>query len=408
MNKKILCIDMDAFFASVEQASNPALSKVPMAVAGAGERTVILSVSYIARKKGVRTGQTVGEAMRACPNLQIAHASGKKYTYISKRIAEFLHSVSPTARMYSIDEAFMDITDLPESSQEIGYRIKAWLKEKLKITGSVGVGESYILAKMASDASKPDGFCEVPPDERLLFMDRFKLKSIWGIGRQTTEKLASLGLFTPADVRRFGQDRLEELYGIPGVSIYRACCGLDREHPIGKEEPLKSISHSITTPADVSSLDIALAYLLQLSEAVSARARQQMYAGQTVSLTVREAGMKTYSFRKKLGFFTSATHHIYYAAKKLFLSNVSLDMPLRLFGVGLDGLVYGSVALANLEDTMNDIDRDAINLYNAIDRINEKYRNGVIRGSVLKIGYRGPLGIPPSIKSHSDIEKMLN
>ena len=398
---KVLCLDMDSFFASVEIATNPALKDTPMAVTGAGERTVILSASYPARKKGVKTGQTTGEALAACPGLKLVKASNKKYTYVSSMIAEYLKSISPTARMFSIDEAFMDITDIEESSQEIGYRIKTWLKQHLKITGSVGIGESYILAKMASNVKKPDGYYEVLPEHRVAFIDGFKLKSIWGIGRRTVEKLNAAGMFTPADVRRRGEDELFDMYGVPGLVIHRSCCGLDKGETDDKDAPLKSISHAITAPEDIADPATAFAYMLQLSEAVSTRARKRLYSGRTVTLTVRESGMKTYSFRQNLGFYTSATHHIYEAVKSLFIENVSLSTPLRLMGVGLDNLIYGSTSFANMEDMIEGVDDRNESLYKAIDEINGKYNNGLVRGSVLKIGFRQPQGISFSFKKDS-------
>lgn len=395
---RILCLDMDSFFASVEMASRPELRKIPMAVAGSGQRTVILSASYSARKKGVKTGSTVQDALKACPGLTIVKASNRKYTYVSSLIAEYLHSVSPKARMYSVDEAFLDITDKKESSAEIAYRIKTWLKQNLKITGSVGVGESYILAKMASDVNKPDGFCEVEPKDRFTFMDGFTLRQIWGIGRKTTEKLNSMGLYTPADVRRFGKDRLFELYGVTGHSIYNSCCGLDKEHMVDKDAPLKSISHSITAPEDIRTPDIALAYLLQLSETVSMRARKRMYSGRTVSLYIKDTELKMSSFRVDMGFHTSATHHIYETAKTILTSKVSFETPVRLIGVGIDNLIHGGAVLCNLDDVLSGNDDRYINLYKAIDAINNKYTNGLVHAAVMKINYRQPQVIPPTFK----------
>ena len=374
---------------SVEEAARPRLRGKAAAVVGSLERSVVLSASYKARSKGVRAGQTIYEARRRCPEITLVQSSFKKYTYISSQIAGFIKTVKADARMYSVDEAFIDITDLPESSEELGYRIKTWIKLHLGITGSVGVGQSYIVAKMASNVKKPDGFYEVSGSDTILFIDGFKLGDIWGIGGRTVEKLGAMGLFTPSDVRSYGKDKLMELYGLPGLYIYNACSGIDREYPIGRDVLPKSVSHSITTKTDIACLDIVMAYLLQLSEAVSSKMRQKLYAGRTVCLTVRYSDMSTRSFRRQLGFFTSATHHIYAAVKALFIENYCLSSPLRLFGVGVSDLSHGGAIFFNMDDIIEGVDDQLTSLYQVIDSINSKYSCGIMRGSTLKIDYRG-------------------
>ncbi len=402
--RRILCLDMDAFFASVEQATNPWLLGKPIAVAGSSDRTVILSPSYEARKHGVRTGHTVYEARRVCPSVQIIHSSGKKYTYASGKIAEFLREISPDTTMYSIDEAFMDITQTGCSDQEIAYRIKSWLRTHLRVTGSIGIASSYVLAKMATKINKPDGYFSVDEEHKLAFIDRFKLREIWGIGRRSARALAESGIFTPADVRRYGLDNMINLFGVRGQWVYDTCCGLDKEKPLPKtDDKLKSISHGTTTVTDVYTENIALAYILQLSEAVSYRARNKLYAGKIVTLTVRTNDMRTVSFRRNLGFFTSATHHIYDAAKALFEDNVTMEIPLRHIGVGLSELVYGGAVLANLEDIISGTSEKKITLYNVIDEINSRHNNGLIRGSSLGISYRKQTVISPARPEQQDI-----
>jgi DNA polymerase-4 len=375
---------MDAFFASVEQAKNPSLKGKPVAVTG---KSIVIAASYEARKVGVHLGLNRYEAERICPKIKIISANHADYSEVSNRIALYLNTISPTAVMYSIDEGFVDITDNLAPSSEIGGNIREWLKGSLNVTGSVGVGPSYVTAKMATKVFKPDGYCEVSEKDRLFFMDRFPLKDIWGIGRRTESSLNSDGIFSLADIRRCGEEKLKQLYGsVRGGNLFRLANGLDSECPIADpESDYKSMSRSTTAKEEVKDADIALAYLLKLSEAVSARARRLLYSGRTVHLYLRNALWKSSSYRRNLHFYTSASHHIYEAVKSMFLENVKMDIPLRVFGVCLGELRAGGAALVNLEDCMDGSSERYIKLYKAIDKINSRFHNGVQRCATLKI-----------------------
>jgi DNA polymerase-4 len=373
---------MDAFFASVEQAAEPALRGKPVGVAG---KSIIIAASYDARRSGVRVGVNVYEAKRLCPKIKIISANHRRYLDVSRRIAEYLYSISPSAVMYSIDEGFLDITDVDAASAEIAGRIRDWLKDRLKITGSVGIGPTYVTAKMATKVMKPDGYYEVTEHDRLAFMDRFSLKEVWGIGRRTESSLKARGLFSLADIRRRGEETIKRVYGdIRGASLFRLACGLDSERPATGGDS-KSISRSTTAKEGVKDPYLALAYLLRLSEAVSAKARKGLYAGKTVSLYIRDAHWEGFSYRRGLRFYTSAAHHIYEAVKSLFLERVNADIPIRVFGVSLEGLYRGGAVLANLEDFINGDDERYIKLYKAIDKINESAPCGIQRCATLSI-----------------------
>jgi DNA polymerase-4 len=380
---------MDAFFASVEQAAEPALRGKPVGVAG---KSIIIAATYDARRSGVHVGVNVYEAKRLCPKIKIISANHRRYLEVSRRIAEYLYSISPSAVMYSIDEGFLDITDVEGASAEIAGRIRGWLKDRLKITGSVGVGPTYVTAKMATKVMKPDGYYEVSGDnpngsarDRLAFMDRFALKEVWGIGRRTESSLKARGLFSLADIRRRGEETIKHVFGdIRGASLFRLACGLDSERPATGGDS-KSISRSTTAKEGVRDTYLALAYLLRLSEAVSAKARKGLYAGKTVTLYIRDAHWEGFSYRRGLRFYTSAAHHIYEAVKSLFLERVNADIPIRVFGVSLEGLYRGGAVLANLEDFINGDDERYIKLYKAIDRINETAPCGIQRCATLSI-----------------------
>ncbi|ADD68147.1 DNA-directed DNA polymerase [Denitrovibrio acetiphilus DSM 12809] len=390
----ILCMDMDAFFASVEQAANPHLRGKPIAVIGARERTVVVTCSYEARALGVRTGMSKYEAVKVCPSVQLVCTSNRVYTHVSSEITKYLRTITPNVEVYSIDEAFLDISDCGTDPVGIAYMIKSHVKRTFNITCSVGVGPNKLVAKMASGINKPDGFYMVEPDEAVKFMDSFELGKIWGIGRKLDARFRNMGIFNTADLRQLGEERLCEMFGLNGSRIYEMACG---RYPDGvneqkKEEPVKSIGHSMTIPHDIRSREEAASYILQLSEMVSARARKNGYSGKTLHLTIRDSEMGTVGKRRTFGFFTSATHHIYEIAMSLF-DELWDDYPIRLLGISLGSLVPGCVMLSNIMDDF----QGWPDIYDAIDKINDKYGKQVISyASVLKCKRRGAKTISPA------------
>ncbi len=397
--RDILCIDMDAFFASVEQASNPNLRGKAIAVIGAKERSVIVTASYEARKKGVKTGMNSYQADKICPTLQYVTASVGKYTTVSKGIAEILQTITPDVAMYSIDEAFIDITGTGLSVKEAAYLIKTKIREKYGITCTIGAGNNRLIAKLATSINKPDGFYRVTQAETIPFIDSHKLSDIWGVGRKTTAKLTSLGLYTPKAVREYGEENLTALFGINGKILHKLVSG-ESENTIPKyDEDMKSIGHSFTVAENLTDTEGVYSYLLQLAEMVSARARKNNYSGKTVTLTVRFSDMNTVSFRKTIDFRTSATHHIYYIAKSLFDANFKKFEPIRLLGISITSLDHLGATYANIEDMIDEKQVDRQKLYEAMDQLNTKFgKRTVTYASVLKCRRKGSSVIAPSWK----------
>jgi len=385
-------MDMDAFFASVEQASNPNLRGKPIAIIGARERTVVVTSSYEARALGVKTGMSKFEAQRICPSVELVCTDNRKYTYISSEIAKYLRTITDKVEVYSIDEAFLDIGECSEDPAGIAYMIKSHIKKTFKITCSVGVGPNKLIAKMSSGVHKPDGFYMVEPDEVIDFMDSFELRDIWGIGRRLSEKFRNMAVFSTADLRQLGQERLEEMFGVNGTRLYHMAHGRYAEGVENKEAPVKSIGHSMTIPHDIRNRDDAMSYLLQLSEMVSARARKNGYSGKTLHLTIRDTDMQNTGKRHTFGFFTSATHHIYEIAASIF-DEIWEGQPIRLLGISLGSLVPGCVMLSNIMDDFQNWPA----LYDTIDSINSKYgKESVSFASVLKCKRRGAKTISPA------------
>lgn len=388
----ILCMDMDAFFASVEQASNPQLRGKPIGIIGDKERTVVVTCSYEARRMGVKTGMSKYEAMRACPQLILVSGSARKYTHISSEITKFLRTITPNVEVYSIDEAFIDVTDCEADPLSIAFMIKSHVKRNFNITCSVGAGPNKLVAKMASGVNKPDGFKMVEPDEVTEFVDGFRLGDIWGIGRKLSAKFRNMGIFNTADMRMLGEERLCEMFGINGTRLWLMAHGRYPDGVDNTESPVKSIGHSMTIPHDIRSREEAAGYLLQLSEMVSARARKNGYSGKTVHVVIRDTEMHNVGKRHTFGFFTAATHHIYEVALNIF-DEIWRGEAIRLLGISLGSLVPGCVMLSNIMDDFNNWP----DIYNTIDKINTKYgKHAVTFGTVLNCKRKGAKTISPA------------
>lgn len=382
---------------SVEQASNPTLKDKPVAVVGSKKRGVIITSSYKARARGVKTGMNVYEAEKLCPEINLIYGYGRKYTSISIKIAEFLQTISPEMTMYSIDEAFLDITEIEIPAIDISYLIKTFIKKNFGITCTIGIGSNKLIAKMATSVNKPNGYYKVYKKDITSFIDSFSLSDIWGIGRKSVAKFNELGIFTPKDMRFYGETKLYEMMGINGLNMYKLVFGESEESIPKDKKEVKSFGHSMTFQENINNKNIAFAYLLQLSEMVSSRARKHLYTGRTVTLIVRNKCMATFTFRYTLTFKTSSSHHIFNCVTKLFEENIIDDYEIRLLGVSISNLFHKGIRYSNIEDLCDKKYKNKNTLYNTIDNINNKYGDRTVTyGSVLKCSRKGSSVIPPS------------
>jgi len=365
---KILCLDMDAYFASVEVASNPKLKNKPIGVIGSADRTVVTTASYEARKYGVKTGMSKFQAKALCPHIEFVVGNFKKYAYISEEIHKFLKNITYKVEMYSIDEAFLDLSDIDIPPQDLGYFIKSYIKENFKITCTVGIGSSKLIAKMATEINKPDGLNVIKDEDVFSFLDSFSLNEIWGFGKKLTQRLNSLGIFSTKDIRRLKKSFFTDIFGKNGEKIYNIAFGSDLSEVKYEKDPIKSIGHSITLPKDTFKRVILNSYILQLAEMVSFRARNNKVAGRTISFNLRYSDLTGYSKMHTINYPTSATHQIYEIAKYIS-KNIAIEKGVRHVGIALGSLVYDCGAI-------NDIfDKKWENIYEAVDCINKKYGN---------------------------------
>jgi len=373
---------MDAFFASVEQQANPKLRGKPVAVIGSGGRTVITTRSYEARKYGVKTGMNVYEAKKLCPHIIFVAGSNEKYTHTCKELQKIYLRFTPDVEVYSIDEAFLDITTthhLFGGPEEIGWSIKKQIKKQFGITCTVGIAPNILIAKLASDLAKPDGNRWILPEGVKSVLEDLPLKELWGIGSGLTGRLEALGIKTCGELGRAPVSLLRSTFGIIGEylkAMGMGCC--NRPLYVHETDP-KSIGHSMTFPKDLSDGREIKAELLKLSEMVGRRARRYGFIGRRITLTVRYPDFDTFSKQVTLSDHTNHTHEIYGHALSV-LKIIRLKDNVRLLGVSLSSLIRDCNQMFLFEDL-----RRKRALLQAMDAVNDRYGDfKLIWGSYLE------------------------
>jgi DNA polymerase IV len=398
MQRVILHIDMNAFFASVEQSANPALRGKPIAVVGSGGRTVITTCSYEARAFGVRTGMAVWEGKKLCPQLIVVVGDNRKYRHTSSRIVDIFRDYTPQVEVFSIDEAWLDVTGsirLFDSAERIAYLIKSRIRHCFNITCSIGIAPNKLLAKLASDMEKPDGLTVINPEDVPRIMDRLPVRDLCGIGKKTAYQLTLMHITTCGELGRCDEKRLERKFGIIGTRLKQMGQGRDDSPviPFGEEDEVKSVGHSSTLDRDIDDPQEIRRFLLRLSEMVGSRARRYNVSGRTVSLYVRYADFfSSFGRQTTLRNYINLSDEIYRAALSI-LDSVELEQPVRLMGVRLSNLRHQAEQLPLFED-----ERKRLLATQAMDELNAKYGGVAVTFGSLIPGKEkaGSQVIPPS------------
>lgn len=251
--RKIIHIDMDAFFAAVEQRDNPELRGKPVAVGFDGPRGVVSTASYEARKYGVHSAQSIAQAKQRCPNLIIVPCRHDYYAKISHQIHQIFQEYTDLIEPISIDEAFLDVTQNKkgiELAVDIAKEIKTRIKEATGLTASAGISYCKFLAKVASDYRKPDGICTIHPDKALDFIAQLPVEDFWGVGKKTLQKMHFMGIFNGADLRKVSKEHLVEVFGKAGHIFYDFARGID-ERPVITYRERKSVGCEQTFLEDI-------------------------------------------------------------------------------------------------------------------------------------------------------------
>jgi DNA polymerase-4 len=375
----ILHVDMDAFFASVEERDNPAL-KGKAVVVGTGIRGVVSAANYEARKFGIHSAMPVGRAKRLAPHAIFVPPNMSRYSEVSSHIMEIFRSVTPLVEPLSLDEAFLDVTGakrLLGDGREIAKKIRAKVVASEGITCSVGIATTKFIAKLASGRCKPNGMLEIASDRVLEFLHPLPVNAIWGVGPKTNEELLKLGLQTVADIANTPRQTLIRALGeAAGASLYELSWGRDYRD-VEPEEVDKSISAVETFDSDTEDQEIILRELLRLTEKATYRMREKDFSARTISIKVRFADFKTITRSKTVPLAISATHEVFEVVKTLFLA-LKLDRArIRLVGVSLDGLEDGIDA--NEQLVLGERENGWRQATAAIDKASARFGQGSVR-----------------------------
>ncbi len=287
--RKIIHIDMDAFYASVEQHDRPELRGRPIAIGYDGKRGVVATASYEARPYGVHSAQPIATAKRLCPDLIIVAGRHDRYGEVSRQIHDIFHEYTDIVEPISLDEAFLDVTDNKKGMSlavDVAKEIKRRIREVTGLTASAGVSYNKLLAKIASDWRKPDGLCTIHPDRALDFVSRLPVEKFWGVGPKTAERMHNMGIVTGADLRDVPLSRLQESFGKAGRMFYDFARGVD-DRPVVVERVRKSVGCEQTFLEDISEYAVAADEITRLSADLERRISNDGFGGCTLTLKVK-------------------------------------------------------------------------------------------------------------------------
>jgi len=368
LHRCIIHVDMDAFYASVEQRDEPACSGRAVIVGGLGARGVVAAASYEARRHGVHSAMPMAMARRLCPDAVFLAPRMQRYREISRQIFAIFREITPLVEGLSLDEAFLDVTGslrLFGGGREIGRRIQGEIKARTGLVASIGIAPNKFLAKLASDADKPAGFVEIGPEDVRRFLDPMPIGRMWGIGRRTEPRLRRLGILTIGQLRRQDPATLEAALGNRAARFVALAHGED-DRPVRPEREEKSISHEVTFERDLENPRALRAELQRLSEAVALRLRSHGLSARTVHLKIRDRSFRSMTRSRTLRAPTSRTDTVFQVAKGLLGTWLSdhAHTPVRLLGVGVSGLQEAAETGAELDQ--------------ALDRITRRYGRGKI------------------------------
>lgn len=395
MPRTILHLDLDAFFCAVEEIQNPSLRGKPFAVGGKpNERGVVASCSYAARKLGVRSAMPMSRAVRLCPGLIIVPGRHRLYGEVSKKVMDILHSQSGLVEQISIDEAFLDISDLRDDPERFARGLQARIRDELHLPCSIGVASNKLVAKIATEVGKtaalkrikerdvaepPNAVTVVPYGEEAAFLAPLPVEMLWGVGPKTAQRLSALGIHTIGELAQRHESELVRLFGENGRDLSRHAQGIDNR-PLVTERETKSVSQETTFAVDVVSERRLEKTLREQAAEVARQLRREHLAGRTVKLKIRWPDFTTLTRQTTLPTPTDLEDEITANALRLMQQVRKPNQPVRLIGVGVSGLGPPVRQLGLWEKDTEKLRR----LQAAVDTLQEKYGREVIhRGEEL-------------------------
>lgn len=380
-------IDMDAFFASVEQLDNPHLRGKPVGVGSLHERSVLSAASYEARKFGVHSAMPVHQALKLCPQLQVVSGNRDRYKEISRKVMEVLSNYSPVVEKASIDEAYIDITGTEKIfglPLQVAKSIKADIRKATGLNASVGIAPVKFLAKIASDLNKPDGISIIETNQVQDFLKTLPVEKIPGVGKKALPKLRSYGINYAADLRRYPSEFWKEQFGERGPSLYDKGAGIDPT-PVKENAPMKSSSAENTFGKNVSDIHTLKTLLLKQSERIAADIRQHGVKGRTITLKIKFPDFRQITRSKTLDSRTSHAGTIYKTACRLLDAELPIGK-IRLIGVGISNFEDRNRQLSLLDDPEKPQKSKKLDqLDKAVDQVRHKFGKAILtRGRLLE------------------------
>ena len=391
--RDIIHLDMDAYFASIEQRDVPFYKKKPLLVCHTDDPTsirgVVSSASYEARLFGIKSGMSVLEAKKLCPKGSYIQGNYEKYLYNTRKITEICKRYSNLVEIFSVDEMFLDVTLTKRffgQPVDIARSIQRDIKKRLNLSASLGVGPNKLVAKMASEFKKPAGIMVISPDDLPQILASLPVNDIVGVGRRMKRHFDRIGIKTIGDLANFPEESLRKRFGIVGVYLHRAALGIDNS-PVSSEGggiKIKSFGHSSALGRGVSESNKLSQVLLGLCEGVTRRMRKKGYTGRTVTLRLCLARLFAISRSKSLGDYTDFTHRIYPVARGILLKEKSLfeKYPATLIGVSVGNLKQDKEGRQiSVFDLLHPKEQA---LTGAVDKIKDKYgERTLVRCSLL-------------------------
>ena len=343
MSRQIIHIDMDAFYASVEQLDNPDLKGKPVIVGGAADsRGVVSAASYEARKYGVHSAMPMAQAVKLCPQAVRLPGRMERYKEISRKIRNIFDRFTDMVEPISIDEAFLDVTDhlrLFGPAPEIGRAIKKDINEEIGLTASIGIAPNKFLAKLASDLEKPNGFVVLTEENKQAILDPLPVSKIWGVGKVTNNALKQQGIQTIYELRTSPLTKIKSIVGNFAVDLLDLAQGID-DRPVEKETQAKNLSSEHTFAVDVKDYDALRSVLWGQVQEVAQRLRQKGLKAGTVILKCRYGDFRTITRSKTIAEPTATTEILWQEVKEVFQKWYDQSRgALRLIGFGVSGLV---------------------------------------------------------------------
>ncbi len=391
MVRKILHIDLDAFFCSVEELKDPSLHGKAFAVGGgADQRGVISTCSYAARMYGVHSAMPTGQALKLCPQLILLRGHHAEYEIYSRQVMDILRDISPLVEVVSIDEAFVDVSDLPQSLELIARQIQQRILAQTKLPVSIGGATSKLVAKIATDAGKsklqtgeaPKAITIVAPGTEVQFLAPLSVQAIWGIGPKATARFNKEGIFSIADLQNLSLPVLKGIVGNSAQSLYDSARGMDLSR-VRVEHGMKSISQETTFEKDILDINELLDVLKYLTRKTARRLREHQYCADTVRIKIRLQDFSTFTRQVRLKVPTDVESIILHHATELLNQFHKSGQAVRLLGVGVSGLQESWHQMGLWEENTE----KEIRLHAALDELQDKFgKQAIQRGKVKNHG----------------------